>query len=59
MKLHELKKGQQFKVVGEDTIYTFHGMDGMYAKVTWQGMHQEIALLGNPMLKVEVQNDNI
>lgn len=52
MKLYELKKGQKFKHDGK--VFTFHGMDGTYAKVTWQGMHQEIGLIGNPMLEVEI-----
>jgi len=55
-KLHELKKGDKFKLAGgqDKTVYTFYGLDGLYAKVTWQGMYDEYIMIGNPMMEVEV-----
>jgi len=55
MKLHELKKGDKFTYEG--TVYQFHGIDGLYAKVTWEGIHDEYAMIGNPMMEVEVLDD--
>jgi len=55
MKLHELNKGDKF--THEGTVYTFLGMDGLYAKVTWQGIHDEYVMIGNPILDVEVLYD--
>jgi len=58
-RLHELKKGDKFQLAsGQDnTVYTFYGLDGLYAKVSWQGIHDEYAMIGNPMMEVEVLDD--
>ncbi len=40
MELRELKKGDKFKYAGEgtidDTVYTFHHLDGMYSYITYE-----------------------
>ena len=58
MKLHELKKGDKFTAEGNETIYTFHGMDGTYAKVSWEGIHDEYMMIGNPMMEVEKKDES-
>lgn len=59
MKLHELTKGDKFKLIGgqDKTVYTFIAIDGLYAKVTWQGIHDEYIMIGNPMMEVEVESE--
>lgn len=42
MKIYELKKGDRFEIVidGQTIMATFYGMDGMFAKVVFDGIEE-------------------